>query len=169
MILVAVAAIGPIMGGCGSSTDDDPKETTGRSTLQKIGLPVFVNSLTKAQYLARANKLCRRSWADMLNEFTYYRNRRNPNADQSRLFAYVSKESFLPHMQFWFDDISYLGAPRDEEVKVEDMLKALQWAVHSGQERRIPSASFLVAVFSSFNQLAREYGLDGCLVTKATL
>lgn len=160
--LTAVVAVAVLVAGCG-----DEGESTGSDQAAaepRIGLPVFVNSLAKAEYLKEANKLCRISWADMLQEFDRYRRERGSREGEGDLFAYVSRQSFLPHMQFWFDDISYLGAPKGDREEVEDMLKALQWAVFSGAELRIGSPGTMAAVFSSFNRLAREYELNDCLV-----
>lgn len=160
-LLVAIA-----IAGCGNGTDDDSEATRDLSTVPRIGLPVFTGKLTKAQYLDRANGLCRESWADMLREYARYRWERGGRESEAAVFAYSSRLSFLPHMQFWFDDISYLGAPEGDEVDVENFLKALQWAVFSGEERRISSVELMMAVFGSFSRFARAYGLDECVVDR---
>jgi hypothetical protein len=165
LLIAAIAAITTL--GCGGDgSDGTSKQDRDLSTVPRIGLPVFTGSLTKAQFIARSNEFCRESWADMLQEAARHRRERASKASEAELFAYSSRYSFLPHIQFWFDDISYLGAPKGEEEQVEDMLKALQWAVYSGEERRIASIELMTAVFSSFNRLAREYGLDECLVDR---
>jgi hypothetical protein len=161
--LVLVGALAAVaIGGCGGQ-EDSSGQAKKESTVH-IGLPVYINSLTKEQYLQQADRICRKSWADLLGYFVKYRRQRAGKDSEAAIFAYAAQEYFLPSAQFWFDDVSYLGAPRGDEEEVEDMLKALQLAVHSAEELRIPSPRVLVAAFSSFNRLAREYGLDACVV-----
>ena len=96
---------------------------------------------------------------------------------ETQLFAYSARTNFLPHIQFWFDDISYLGEPmgakpeRESMIMVlqpEDTLKILQLSVFSGEEQRVSDAKQLAAIFSSYDRLARKYGLNDCLVEETS-
>jgi hypothetical protein len=152
-----------IVSGCGGSSSDDSAEgSINRPSEPGIELPLALVSLSRTQYLAQANALCRRSWADMLTKFA--RRRNDFKGNEAQLFAFYSRNSFLPHMQFWFDDIVYLGAPEGEPEPYEGALEALQAAVYEGQERRISSPAQFAAIFADFNRRARKAGLDECLV-----
>jgi hypothetical protein len=149
--------------GCGS--EDGSSEARGSNVTPEVGLPLHYSSLTKAQYLVRANRICEASWTEMVGRFADAQRQQGPNADQAKMFAYSSQTSFLLHMQFWYDDISYLGAPKGDKHRVEEMLKALQLAVVIGEEWHIPNATLYSAIFSTFSRLARQYGLDECVVS----
>jgi len=161
-LLVLATLLG--LPGCGGSTDP---ENSARAIRFKpeIGLPVDVDpTLQKQEYLARANRICRQSWESMRKDSAYDRSHELPGTPRrSQVFAHLSRSSFLPHIQFWFDDISYLGAPKGDRALVEDMLKVLQLSVYSGEERRITSPAMISAVFGGFNRLARAYGLKSCI------
>jgi hypothetical protein len=163
--LAAVVAIVAVSGGCGGSEDDNAQSKAGAAQPVKpeTGLPLRPSRYSSAEFIRRANKLCRESYAAMFKEFRYREKHRPPMSD-SRVFARESSNNFLPHMQFWFDDITWLGAPDGKKTEAEQMLEALQLAVYAGQDRRIEDAAELVAIFASYTMLAREYGLDDCLV-----
>jgi hypothetical protein len=174
-LLIFALTASLVAAGCGDD-DDTPDGTTpvaariptvrpdGLPVRPETGLPLRINALTKSEYLARSNKVCRESWVAMLQEFDRYKRERGSSETDAELFAYVSKNSLLSFIQFWFDDISYLGAPKGEKQQVEQMLEALQLAVFGGEEQRISNPALFSAVFSSFNRLASEYGLDECVV-----
>jgi hypothetical protein len=167
MVVALMAII--VAAGCGGDSDKGSTATRDLSTVPRIGLPVFISSLTKQQYLAQANGRCRESWADMSIDIPFQRRAQRAELNDSQRFAYFSRTSFFPRVQFWFDDISYLGAPRKDRVQIEDILKALQWAIFSGEEQHITSPELMVAVFGSFNRLARAYGLHECIINKESL
>jgi hypothetical protein len=182
-LLIAAMATFVIVAGCGSgdnSNDAAEGANSGSTTVRtsepepgrpsEPGDPILTTSLTKAQFIERATGICQASWADMAKNFALYlRTRQGSKASKGQQFAYGARNNFLPHMQFWFDDIAYLGASKGEKPEVEDMLDALQQAVWSGGERRITSPEQMSLIFSSFNRLAALYGLDGCLVDEAAL
>ena len=134
LLLAVVVAIAGAFAGCGGGDDaSDASDTTVRSKSglpieAAAGLPLRPNFLTKVQYTARANAICRESWADMLEELDRERRSRSGVSEED-LFASISQNSFVLHMQFWFDDISYLGTPKGEKSELEAMLEALQLAV----------------------------------------
>lgn len=153
--------------GCGgSSSGDSAEDAVNRPSEPGIELPLALVSLSRAQYLTQANALCRRSWADMLTKFA--RGRNDFEGSEAQLFAYYSRNSFLPHMQFWVDDIVYLGAPEGEPEPYEAALEALQAAVYEGQERRISSPAQIATIFADFNRRARQAGYDECLVEEGS-
>lgn len=163
--------------GCGSKGQQGTVRTGAGTVTAETGLPLNPSSLTKAQFLVRANRLCRESWAAMRKEFSQFRAERGSGMSDAQLFAYSARNNFLTHIQFWFDDISYLGAPTGVKsetesmmqiLQPEDTLKALELAVFSGQERRVSDAKQLGAIFSSYDRLARKYGLDDCLVEETS-
>ncbi len=162
---VLVAASVAVATGCGSDSGD---RTITVTVTREPGLPTHVSSMTKAAYIAHADRICRVSSTNMHRDYATYREEKGSQLSKSQLFAYATRASFLPHMQFWFDDISYLGTPKGDKTEVETLLEALQLAIFSGEERRVNTADELSAVFSTFTRLARQYGFDNCLVDEET-
>lgn len=158
-----VVALSAVAGSCGGET----KSMTVTVTAEP-GLPVHVTRMDKSDYIARANRLCRVSTADMRKRYTQLNQEKRSQRSARQIFAEATRNNFLPHMQFWFDDISYLGAPRGDKEEIEAMLEVLQLAVFSGEEHRITGSAELAAAFSSFTRLARQYGIDECLVSAQT-
>jgi hypothetical protein len=157
-----VLAVVAIISGCGGSSSDAVGGSVNRPSEPAPELPLALVSLSKTQYLAQANAICRRSWADMLTKFA--RRRNGFEGDEAQLFAFSSRNSFLPHIQFWVDDIAYLGAPEGEPEPYEGVLEVLQAAVYEGERRRISSPAQFAAIFADFNRRARQVGFDDCLV-----
>lgn len=171
-VLLLVVVLTALLGvGCGGDAAGDGEGTTAtarseaRAADAETGLPLFLSKRTKAEFLERANEICRVGWNVLRKQFAHIQEKRGPRLNRKELFAFATKYNFMPHIQFWFDDITYLGLPEGEKRKeIEDMLYALQLAVFSAGERRVTDSDELSAVFSSFNRLAREYGLDECFV-----
>lgn len=173
LLLIAGLAVAVITSGCSNDSAKNVATTAGNLDRGTIpGTPVVTNSLTKAKYIARANALCRRSWADMYASFEQryplvarrYQNEQDLNAMEVKQFGSASRHIFLPSLQIQSDDLHYLGSPRGDEQQVEAMLNSLQQAVYNGWKQRILSARQFAAIFHHFTILAYEYGINSCLV-----
>jgi hypothetical protein len=189
--LLAAVAVAASLGGCGGSGASTPgsssasaeasaseaarpttTQTTSSSSFRRKkpplrvpghkSIPVVVvrPSLTKANYLAQANAKCKESIAQMSESV-----KRSGTVS----FAEKSQRIYLPGMQFWFDDIHYLGTPAGDAGQIEAMLQALQLAVWRGEEQGVSSAARLSALFNTFSRRARRYGLDACIVRPGSL
>lgn len=173
MLLMAGLAIAAVNSGCGSNGARDTTSSASNPARSTIpGTPVVTNTLTKAKYIARADAVCQRSWADMYDSFEQryprvalsYQNERALSAGEAKQFGSASRNIFLPSLQIQFDDLHYLGSPRGDEQQVEAMLNSLQQAVYHGWKQRISSAKQFAAIFHRFTVLAYHYGINSCLV-----
>ena len=162
-VLAIALAIAAIAAGCGGGSDATGDPSTSEGSTAVIP-PVKTSSISKAEYIPRANKVCDESWESMLESFAS----RYHSATKGKPFVEASENIFLPSMQFWFDDISYIGAPEGEKDQVENMLESLQLAVYKGEEQPVSSPKQLVAIFADFSHLAGQYGLDSCLVEESS-
>ena len=165
--------------GCGDSSDDTAAGDTpadAHSNSDRPREPAKATSMTKAHYIARADGVCKKSWAFMLDSFSRrYRavsahvdNASYFNASYGKRFQSASRHIFLPSMQIRFDDIQYIGSPKGEKEMVETLIGSLQKAVYTGWERRIRSPKQFAQIFHRFNRLAYEYGINSCLVYEAS-
>jgi hypothetical protein len=152
--------------GCGADNTGDKKQDSQRAV--KVRLKTV--PLSKAQYVAKADRFCDQAWAFMLTSFSQrypvvahgYQNEEDAKAEGTQ-FHEASQNIFLAGMQALFDNLQYVGAPETEEHEIDRVLRALQRAIYDGWERRITSAKQFSEIFNRFTVLAYEYGINHCL------
>jgi hypothetical protein len=162
---VAASIATAIAAGCGgggegaTGSETHPFEVYAATT-------VTANKLTQAQFLARANQICRHGWHEILGNFAEYSSWQSPKLSKQEVFIKSVRLSFLAGFDFHvFDDLRDLGAPKGQERQVEKVLGTMQEGVERGQRQvRVTSVPQLQALFADYNQLARRYGLRDCLV-----
>jgi hypothetical protein len=179
--LTAIAVAGLAgCGGSGSSGAGGASGSRGTGGAAERGFSVRADttvttaaaSLTKARFLARMNRTCRRTWPTILHNFVVYGRRPGPELGGRRRYAKAVRLTFTAGLDFYvFDAIYNLGAPPGDEERVEEMIGTMQESVERTQRglRPIPSPRRLQAHFAAYNRLARAYGLDDCLVAGAHL
>lgn len=174
LLLAAVAAVWAIA-GCGG---DDGSASAGRVpdrgyTVQaSTTVGPAIPQLSNAQFLAYINKVCRRAWVTIRQNWDSYSRTQSPEIRGAARFADAVRESLLPGIDFLiFDDIHMLGSPRGDEETIERIIGSLQASVELGQLSHWQAHSVVEIPphFGEYNQGARRYGLDDCLVNKAHL
>lgn len=161
LALIAIAALVAIFAGCGGADSaTEPSFTLRADTTMTVG------SVTKARFVAQANQACRHGWVVILENFAQYSSWQSPKLSERALFAKSVRFSFLAGLDFYiFDDIQKLKAPAGEKENVEEVIGKMQIAVERGQrELRAYTPAQLSAQFAEYNQAARRYGLEDCLV-----
>jgi len=162
-ILVTLAII---FGGCGTSSSSDPIETKSHSGRSLLETPLTPTSLSKLQYVGKANAVCRADLAEVVESFAEYKHELGPSVSDQKLFAGASYHFILPSLQIEFDHLHYLGAPTSGEPQVENILAALQRAIYAGQKQRVTSSKELETIFARYNRLARQFGTQRCPVVQ---
>jgi hypothetical protein len=155
-----------ILTGCGGSGDSNSPNLPGHTYSVRAETAITTGSLSKDEFFERATRMCKNRQTLVLNRFRDFRDER-PGVKPSNLIADAAQSYLLPGIQFVFDDLRLMGAPEGDEEQVEEMVGAFQFAVESGQRRRISSAAQFGGLFRVFNELAHLYGLDQCMVNKA--
>ena len=145
--LASLFAFGLLAAGCGSS-----KAKSSTATAPAI---------SKAQFLAEGNALCRQGQQRLESSRKGLENRfahKEPTAAQ--VAAYVTT-TFVPLIQFQINGLRALGAPAGEQAKVTSMLNVAQTDLD-----RVKSnpAALVRHPFASFALLAHAYGLTSCAV-----
>jgi hypothetical protein len=174
--LIAAAAIGAILAGCGgSSSADAGGQSTGGEHTYSVESDTTLNttSIAKAQFIPRVNKVCRKGWPPIHKNFTEYSgwHKADPGSKEKH-FVEAVKLSLLAGIDFHlFDRIHRLGAPLSEKSEVEAVIGALQSGVERGLKGLAPvgSRAQIAALFGEYNQRARQFGFDDCLVDMAHL
>jgi hypothetical protein len=160
----AALAAALIASGCGSS--DSETYSVSADTV------VTTATIAKAGYVPRINAICRKAWPVISENFALYSRTQSPGAPERKRFESPARESLIAGIVFYiFDGIYNLGAPKGEEREVEKVIGTMQSASERGQKRLAPvsSVSEVADLYGEYNQRARRYGLDECLVDEARL
>ena len=127
--------------------------------------------VTRQQFIAQMNKTCREAWATIVDNFAVYSRTQDPTLNKQRRMADAIRLSLLAGLDFHiFDNFRILGAPKGEQEQIEDIIGPFQLSVELGLRRvRIRTLDQVPGHFSAYNQRARQYGLDDCLVDDSHL
>ena len=146
--LIGVAAIAAIVAGCGSSDD----ETT--------------SSLTKAQFIAQADAICKQGNAEIESEFEAFAKKNNIDENEEPSKAQQAKLSetiLVPNVSNQAEEIGDLAAPSGDEDEVSAMLDSLDEGVEEVEANpQAPFESKQPNPFGPANKIAKEYGLEVC-------
>lgn len=127
-------------------------------------------SITKAEFVKRVNEICREAWVVVLDNWNDYTATQDRKLSEKKRFEEAVQLSLLAGIDFHiFDEIINLGAPRSEERAIEEMIGPFQAAVELGWKKRwrAHSVAEVTPHFQEYNQRARQYGLDDCLVDES--
>lgn len=163
-MLVLLALPLAACGGDGPAESYDPEA----STTMKIAKP----PLSQAQFVRRVNGICREAWETVLDNWEVHTGNQDLKISQRKRFEEAVRVSLLAGIVFHiFDDIRQLGAPVGDEQEIEEIIGPFQIAAELGwKERwRAHNTADVEAQFETYNERARAYGLDDCLVDEAHL
>jgi hypothetical protein len=183
--LIAVAAVGATLWGCGgdSSSSTTAASNGGTATTENGGGgangPVGATSKTegsssaktegssqaKTEFVDQANAICKEGKKKGLGEIKTYVKAHPPSAGSSTeakvaLLGEALRTVFLPEVQNQVDEIRALGLPQGEEGQVEAILDAMEEGVEASSKSS--TGLKLGLNFERSAELAREYGLDSC-------
>lgn len=144
---VGVVAIAAIVAGCGGSDDES-------------------SSLTKTQFIAQADAICKKGNAEIESEFEAFtkKNGIDENEEPSKAQqAEVSEAILVPNIQSQSEEIRALEAPSGDEDEISAMLDSLDEGVEEVEANpQAPFESKQPDPFGPANKLAKEYGLKVC-------
>jgi hypothetical protein len=149
----ALVGLGLAVAGCGSSTSS----STSTSTATKAA------ALTKVQYLAYGNAICKQGSAAQQAALLAYLKQQGVNPNAQLTNAQVTKAAkavAIPRIQAQINRIKALGAPSGDQQTVNAMLAAAQ--------SDLDKVKHNPALFGSGNQFAdagkllHGYGLTAC-------
>jgi hypothetical protein len=148
---VATASIAMLLAGCGGGGDSSTTITT--------------SSLSKAQFVKRAEEICTKGTTPILGEIVKYEEKAaaGKNGGGSDASAAAAKTVVPPAIQKQNDGIRALGAPAGDEAQIEAFLVALQ--KDSDEIKNGPPLKNLEELDVKFKRsggLATKYGLSAC-------
>ncbi len=155
-IVAALFLAGFTLSACGGSggAGDEVSITTG--------------SLSKAEFIKRADAICASAKSRFSREYTAFVQEdkalfagKAGKAAQAVALEKIVNEILVPNFQRAVDGISSLGAPKADERPVTAFLSAVEQRL--GELEETPSeATESAAPFGKAEKLARAYGLTGC-------
>lgn len=146
-------AVALFSAGCGGS---DSSASGGEVT-------VTTGSLSKAEFVKRADAICKEAREKFTREYTAFAKKvqRTSKTAQEAASGELIEDILIPNFQKDVDEISALGAPKGDEEKVAAFLNALQQQLEEIHERpKILETT--VTPLAKAEKLAKTYGLTGC-------
>lgn len=163
-----------IAAGCGG--DDDGGDAAAPASTAATGSEggdegeappaLAASSLSRAQYVQRANALCARAQKARQRAAADYQ--RDEDVDEVESFVAVLREVYAPTLAEQAADLRALGSPRGGEEQVEAILASMEATAEAlGRLREIPDVALDRAAVRA-ERLARAYGLDTCAAETAS-
>jgi hypothetical protein len=148
LILAAIVAAALVAGGCGGS---DSLGSSGEITVE-------TGSLTKAEFIKRADAMCRDTRIQAMRKFRALaedlQSVRPPAASEK-----IVDTVLVPVYEELIDQVSALGAPKGDEQEVAGFLNTLQRNLDLAEKE---PAKALGSPFKGAAEQAEKYGLIGC-------
>ena len=151
LLLIATLAALFFASGCGSSGSDEVTVQTG--------------SLSKADFIAKADAICKAARTEFLAKFTIYAKAHKTELGdpkkQEALFSEVLETLLGPNVEGQIEQIGKLGAPDEYAPEVAGFLNALQQRLDEAQEDPV-GLTKTPYPFKEAEDVARRAGMNGC-------
>jgi hypothetical protein len=148
--LTALPVALALVSGCGGGGSDEISVTTG--------------SLSKAQFIARADSICRAARSQFIREYSAFSRKHQippSKAGQRKLLGEIVETTLVPNYEPRFEEIGALGAPSGDEEKVSEFLTAFKRRLDEIREKPTELGANPYP-FKGVAKLASAYGLSGC-------
>ena len=176
ILLMALAIAALAVAGCGGGDSDDSATADGAAANGaaeagggsggggdgEASEPVATSSLSKAQYVKRANAICTRHRERRVKALDEYREE-NPEDSEEENFAGSLQSVYVPMMKEEIAELRELGAPKGDEQRIEKTWKSFEKWVEEAEdlEGAEPTKQFNKEVIRAGN-LAGNYGMIEC-------
>jgi hypothetical protein len=140
--VVTVAALA----GCGGSGDD---ETV---------------SLTKKQFVAQANAICRKQNEDIGAKYDAFLKEHEKQPATAAETAEFANQVYFANLQLRLEALKELPPPAADEAQITALLDALEADLAKAEAKEAVPYEETEAIFAQTNKLAENYELIYCLV-----
>jgi hypothetical protein len=151
-------ALAAVVAGCGDSDDS----ASGSNQTKTVS--VTTSSLSKAEFIKRANAACGRAEATLVPKLERFAlehqsERTSPRVKQAK----AAKAVLIPVAEAQIDAIRKLGAPKGDEAQIETILTAQQRGIDELKEvKRIEPGTFAQDYFIEGVKKFKTYKLVDC-------
>lgn len=148
-VLAGIVAVALIAAGCGSSSDKTE---------------VTASSLTKAEFIKKADAICSKGEKQIQGEFVAYATGHKEELEEptEESFATLADTIIVPGVEQEIEEIRSLGAPKGDEEKVEAILASLEEGIEKADGTPRVMVENTSEVFAKSGKLAKQYGLQVC-------
>lgn len=164
-LYLTLALLTVVVGGCGG--EEESGGSGAGEAQQTAPAPITTASLSKAQFVNRANSICERLDEEQAVALTEYAEER-PDQSEEELLPGAIEEIFIPTKETQIAKLRELGAPRGEQKRVEAIVRAMERALEdlqdAPQSEPEPSDGFFNRSTARARDLANAYELDECAV-----
>jgi hypothetical protein len=149
--MAMLAILGTISVGCGGGDD----EGSGVATT------VAASSITKAQFVKKANAICQKGKAQLAGGLAAFvkLHEKEPVEDTAVIAA---KTILRPNLQAQVDQIRTLGAPRDDVAEIEAFSVALLNGIDQIVIKESSTTQESMQLLRPAGNVALKYGIDQC-------
>lgn len=139
--------------GCGGDSDSGAAE-----------ISIETSSLSKSQFVERANKICVNGLKKVVAGLGSYTSKNaSKKKGEEELNADAARAVIVPEIESQIDEIVALGAPGGDEEEVEAFLSAQQESLDSLKSaKRVSLTEELNKTFEEAGDLAVAYGISEC-------
>jgi outer membrane murein-binding lipoprotein Lpp len=150
LLPTAASAALLLLSGCGGSASVDTVSTT-----------IPTSSIAKAEFLQRANAICRRGASRLLEEVTDYQTKHIDELSV-KLIPATMRVVIRPELEDEIEQIQALGAPRGGARAIERFFSTLLDELNEIIGEEATTFSQAEGMLIPAGKIARGYGLDQC-------
>jgi hypothetical protein len=145
LIIVVVATV--LFAGCGG---DDSSSSA--------------NSISKEEFIAKANAVCKRSNKRMEVAFAkFLKANRDIKKPTDPALQQLVGDVMVPSIKREIEELRALGIPDGDEEKVEAMVSALEEGLETAEDNpKVVTSTSSDTIFGIASRIASEYGLETC-------
>lgn len=167
VIALVLAALAIGCGGSNSNTGTDGSSSSTEPTGATAGSPVGKiepSSLSKAEYIERAEEICAQGLEGLLEPILVYMRGHNKSPESEEEIAADAIHAVLvPKLQTQIDELGALGAPSGDEKEVKAFLEAMVRSMEALESRnKISLETDVDRDLAPAHEKGLDYGIQDC-------
>lgn len=140
--------------GCGGSS----------STSESSSVTVQTGSLSKAEFIKRADAICEASRKQFVAEYKNFaeKNEKAFSSNRADTIRRLANEVMIPNYEKRIEEIAALGAPVADSAKVAAYIRVVEGALQKVRREPVRVSESLNTVFAPIAIAAQHYGIQSC-------
>jgi hypothetical protein len=147
IVPLALLAVAVAAGGCGGGSAESSADVT----------------ISKTAFVKKADAVCAKGNKRMEVVFArFLKAHKDIRRPDDAVFEKLVGTALVPNIKREIRELRALGAPADDEDRVDDMITALEEGVETAEGNPQAAVKNSEAVYGISSRLAKEYGLEVC-------